>query len=200
MVNKCWMEETLKITFSRQGIPRSSKHPLHMDTDRDLAILIELFPDVPIEEILNEFLICNGNLDLAISKLLGEASQGNHLNDQEHHEELEPDNVNTHLFHHLKDSFPDVEVEAINVFLATITESLEEEEQKFIVGEFMRQCSGTQTPKSSKSNLKMKLSDFEALLKTSSELTASHRKPNLQDSRNQQQTFIFSCTRKIVVF
>lgn len=135
-----------------------------MDIDGKIALLSDLFPDQDSEIILDSFLKASGDFDETVVKLL--------LNE----------NIIMSPFDHLIRAFPDVEIESIEAFLLTQDETNDLER---ITTDFMKQSSYSSSSsnnsnytnfskkKTSKSHdrpLKMKLSDFGALLKTSNDL------------------------------
>ena len=132
--------------------------------DTDIALLSELFPDRDLESIINLFLWADCNIDETIKLLLNGAV----------------DSIDLSPFDHLIKTFPDVEIESIEAFLLTQEETSDLEA---IEKEFMKQTGGriltnqnySSQVKSRDRPLKMKLSDFNALLKTSKDAVQKNR-------------------------
>lgn len=153
-----------------------------MDPDDKAAFLFELFPDEPIEYIYNILLDHNCDLDSTIKSVLDKDS------DQE-------GTAPVSVFDRLTLTFPEVEIEAIEAFLLTQDES---NNLDSIIKEFMKQINAPLSPtcKSPRDrNLKMKLSDFNAILKTSDE-EILQRRLNFY-SRNE--LFEFTCIQNLIL-
>ena len=130
--------------------------------DENIAFLSELFPDQDLEFILDSFLRQNCNFDQTIKFLLSD-----------HQIESKP----LCPFDHLVKTFPDVEIEAIEAFLLTQDES---KDLEILEKEFMKQMTVTSSLTRSKPRdrpLKMKLSDFNSLLKTSKDANIKTQSP-----------------------
>lgn len=121
--------------------------------DENVALLSELFPEKDLELILDSFLQQDGNIEDTVKLLLNY-----------------PDHPITNPFDHLVKTFPDVEIEAIEAFLLTRESSQSADDLELITKEFMKQTTGGAS-KPRDRPLKMKLSDFGALLKTSNDET-----------------------------
>lgn len=129
-----------------------------MDPDEKVAFLLELFPDFDIEFIFDTLLKNNCDLDETIKSLLDSPD--------DFIEKQTP-------FDYLIKTFPDVEIEAIEAFLLT-QDGADENDLSKLESDFMKQFSGSvglqHKPRDRDRDLKMKLSDFSALLKTSRDL------------------------------
>lgn len=156
-----------------------------MDPDDKAAFLLELFPAESLEFIYKTLLSNNCDIEESIKVILANDDQF----DQDFLVESESP------FDHLINTFPYVEIEAIEAFLLTQDESVDLE---IIVKEFMKQSSFPISPggKSRDRNLKMKLSDFNALLKTSKE-EIFDQKTKIVDyessKKGESELFIFTC-------
>ncbi len=125
-----------------------------MDIDDKVALLSELFPDARLEFILNALLNCDGDLEMAMSTIL--------KNDSD---------LQISPFDHLITTFPDVEVESIEAFLLINSH----DDLDSLTRDFMKHFQ--QTPKKPRDrNLKMNLSDFNSLLRTSKDKIPTFRK------------------------
>lgn len=176
------------ITYSRQKATPGTKLPQNIsmeDPDEKAAFLFELFPEEPLEFIYNTLLNNNCDLDESIKVILEKDYQ------------FDQDSQDESVFDRLVNTFPDVEIEAIEAFLLTQDES---DDLETIVKEFVKQSrSSLPTSPGGKSardrNLKMKLSDFNAVLKTSNEEILDKRWKLIEHDR-KSETFIFSCKLK----
>ena len=157
--------------------------PMNNDTDFDanIALLSELFPDLPPEIILNSFLQQNCNIDDAIHLLL--------------HSQIDP--VISSAFDHLLKTFPDVEIEAIEAFLLT---QETQSDYETITKEFMKQMNSNIRIANSPRDrpLKMNLADFGALFKSSNEKASFNY--TRSNSRSQRNDFSFICKTFIIIF
>lgn len=155
-----------------------------MDPDDKAAFLFELFPEESLELIYSTLLNNNCDLDETIKVIL----ENNYQFDQDFPVESESP------FDHLINTFPDVEIEAIEAFLLTQDESADLET---IVKGFMKQTNFPVSPggKSRDRNLKMKLSDFNAILKTSKEEIFDKRRTinDFGAKESGRELFIFTC-------
>lgn len=151
-----------------------------MDPDDKAAFLLELFPEESLESIFNTLLNYNCDLDQSIKAIL------------EKDQDIASESISA--FDHLVNTFPDVEIEAIEAFLLTQDESTDLET---IVKDFMKQSSFPISPGSALDrNLKMKLSDFNAILKTSNEEILDKRRKFI-DNRDRE-IFTFTCNKKVM--
>lgn len=142
-----------------------------MDTDAKIAYLLELFPETDPTDLLNYLISNEYDVDLTIKLILDQDLS-------------KPQNLSyPSAFDYLVVTFPDVDIEAIEAFLlARNIENLNEESASFdeLAKEFMKQTDNSFPRSTSKrqNNLKMTLSDFSALLKTSQDRliskTSSH--------------------------
>ena len=96
-----------------------------MDPDDKAAFLLELFPEESLEFIYSTLLSNNCDLDESIKVILG--------NDYELDQDFLVESESP--FDHLINTFPDVEIEAIEAFLLTQDESVDLET---ILKEFMK--------------------------------------------------------------
>lgn len=151
------------------------------DPDEQVAFLSELFPDLAIELIFNSLLQNNCDIDEAIKSLLDPV-----------------DHVDQNPFDYLISTFPDVEIEAIEAFL--LTHEGEDEDFDGIEDDFMKQFAlSTGSPRKARDrdgDLKMKLSDFSALLKTSRDIQQTNQKNSWQPFRRNStstDSYNFTC-------
>lgn len=155
------------------------------DPDEKAAFLFELFPEESLASIYSTLLNNNCDIDESIKSIL---DKDNPLS------EPDQDSKDESVFDQLINGFPDVEIEAIEAFLSTQDESADLET---ILKEFTKQTSAPVSPsfKSTRDrNLKMKLSDFTAVLKTSSEENFENRlKTNSRGRGSDNEAFIFTC-------
>lgn len=158
-----------------------------MDPDDKVAFLLELFPNENIELIYAVLLNNNCDVDESIKAILDKDYQSDHKSDYEYGS----------TFDHLVNTFPEVEIEAIEAFLLTQDES---SDLKTIVNEFMKQFhTDGRSPVSARDrNLKMKLSDFNAILKTSSEELFDKRRLLIDsESKYNSKEFLFTCKQRL---
>lgn len=151
------------------------------DPDEKAAFLFELFPEEPLEFIYNTLLNNNCDLDESIKVILEKDYQ------------FDQDSQDESVFDHLVNTFPDVEIEAIEAFLLTQDES---DDIETVVKEFIKQSSLPTSPGGKPGrdrNLKMKLSDFKAVLKTSNEEISDKRWWKLVEHDRKNKTFVFTC-------
>lgn len=185
-----------------------------MDSDEKVAFLIDLFPDEEIEFIFNEFLINSGDIDETVNKILSHRSS----NENEDYYNLDDEigsykKTNTNQFDYLVETFPEIEIEAIEAFLLTRDRDSDSGEFKDdfeeLKNEFIQLKRDTQTnTKKRDNNMKMNLSDFKKLFRNSSSCDLeiinnskdrAHDRSYSFQSTFDNVTFFFTCKQELNV-
>ena len=152
----------------------------HFDIDDKVAFLSELFPNESLELIFNSLLEADGDTEMTISLILAD--------------EDNPKNDELSVFDHLVNTFPDVEIEAIEAFLLIHADDLSSEatDLNSITRAFMKQLQ--KTKKARDRDLKMKLSDFNSLLRSSNESNWIRTNYNKKvGAGKESRAFEFTC-------